>query len=106
MVSTIYLLGPKNFLQADLLSGNLVPRFHHFLHLWAVVPIARRGIQAKQIISKSYNTYRNSTIGTNEGSHQEPREAPNGSGENSEEDKKLTIRYSRIGRKKRKLGCQ
>ena len=24
---------PTNFLQANLLSGNLVPRFHHFLHL-------------------------------------------------------------------------
>ena len=30
---SVYLFNPKNFLQADLLSGNLVPRFHHFLHL-------------------------------------------------------------------------
>jgi hypothetical protein len=29
------LLGSKNFLQANIISGNLVPRFHHFLHLWA-----------------------------------------------------------------------
>ena len=30
----------QNFLQAKLLSGNLVPRFHHFLHLWSNVYFA------------------------------------------------------------------
>ena len=30
----VSLLGSKNFLQANILSGNLVPRFHHFLQLW------------------------------------------------------------------------
>ena len=30
---------PQNFLQPDLLSGNLVPRFHHFLHLCCVYTI-------------------------------------------------------------------
>ena len=49
------------------------------------VPIAQRGIQTKQIISKSYNTYRNSTTGTNEGSHQKPREEPNISGKSLRE---------------------
>jgi hypothetical protein len=38
MVPTISPVGLKNFLQADLLSGNLVPRFHHFLHLWPGPP--------------------------------------------------------------------
>ena len=29
----VSLLGSRNFLQANKLSGNLVPRFHHLLHL-------------------------------------------------------------------------
>ena len=31
---------PKNFLQANLVSGNLVPRFHHFLHLCLAVSVS------------------------------------------------------------------
>ena len=66
------------------------------------VPIAQRGIQTKQIISKSYNTYRNSTTGTNEGSHQEPREAPNSRGKKSEEDQNPTVMYSKNKQRKNK----
>jgi len=32
-----FFFSPKNFLQAKLLSGNLVPRFPHFLHLCHVI---------------------------------------------------------------------
>ena len=37
---------PQNFLQPDLLSGNLVPRFQHFLHLCKKCP-------PKKLISKT-----------------------------------------------------